>query len=259
MKRIALSKFLKNLESRWEATVAIDVEAKGWLEAYWRNNLDAAVLMNFLVIIQVLDIVHWTLELLFSGSEHWHLINFSKLSVDIFRFHQRILQSLVNQLLLLFWHVAIHVATRAATFLPLARRLNDNAIFLFTLFLLHWRISRASFLKWGDGWVMFFSRNIWSHACIYFTYTGFEVRFWVRLSALWLNYSNVIGRKHDPRLIFFRSTIACQLPLITWFNRYHSLLWRISDIYYFLTWWLLYDGYVAAWPYRSNIYINKNI
>ena len=102
MKRIALCKFLKNLESRWEATVAIDVEAEGWLEACWRNNLDAAVLVNFLIIIQVLDIVHWTLELLFSGSKHWHLIDFLQLSVDIFRFHQRILQSLVNQLLLLF-------------------------------------------------------------------------------------------------------------------------------------------------------------
>lgn len=91
MERLPLCQFLQDLESCWQATVAIHIETQLRLEACWRNDLDTPVLVHFFVVVQVLDVIHWAFEFFLGGSEHWHLIDLLQFVVYVFRFDERIL------------------------------------------------------------------------------------------------------------------------------------------------------------------------
>ena len=81
--------------------LAIHVEGQGWLERGRWDNFNAAVLVYTLLVIQLLDVIDGVLELLLCWSEYRHLVDQVQLFVGVLSFQQRVLYSLVKQLLLL--------------------------------------------------------------------------------------------------------------------------------------------------------------
>ena len=84
----ALGQFLKHLVSCWQASIAFNIEAELGSEARWWNNLNTAILVGFLFIVQLFNVVNRTLEFFLGGPEYRHWIYLVQLVVHVFRLDQ---------------------------------------------------------------------------------------------------------------------------------------------------------------------------
>jgi hypothetical protein len=102
IERNTLGQFLKNLIPSWHFAIAVNVERERWFERFWRDDLDASILLSILLREKVLDVVDGVFELFFGRPEYLHRVYHIQIFVHVLRLHQRVLDSLVQQFLLLF-------------------------------------------------------------------------------------------------------------------------------------------------------------
>jgi hypothetical protein len=107
MERFALAEFLEDLVAGGEFDGAVGVEGEGRLERRRRDDLDAAVLGSLLGLVDEVDVVDGVSELVFSGGEHGHLFDLLQVFVGIPGLNQRVLDGLIQQLLLFSLHLLV--------------------------------------------------------------------------------------------------------------------------------------------------------
>jgi len=66
----------------------LHVKGQRWFEGSRRDNLDASVLVHFLLMIQLLDVINRVFELFFGWPEDRHAINQVQFFVGVFGLQQ---------------------------------------------------------------------------------------------------------------------------------------------------------------------------
>ena len=101
-KRNTLGQFLKDLIPGWHFAIAVDIKSQRRSERFRRDDLDASMMVGIFMRVKILDVVDGVSELLFSRPEHRHLVYHVQVLIHVLRLHQRVLDGLVKQFLLLF-------------------------------------------------------------------------------------------------------------------------------------------------------------
>ena len=72
IKRHTLGQLLKNLISGRHFAIAVDIKSERRFERFWRDDLDASILVSILLRVKVLDVVDGVLKLFLGRPEHRH-------------------------------------------------------------------------------------------------------------------------------------------------------------------------------------------